>query len=404
MNTSHSDINAGAPDTAYDRIRPALYSIMIISCLFYCNFLGRVILGPLLLDIEADLLLSHAQASRLFLFMACGYSISLFGSGFVSSHISHHRMLTIAGLVVGAALLWLSIAETVLGVQAGVVILGLAAGLYLPSAMPCLTSLVAQPLWGRVMALHELAPNLGFITAPLLAHWVAPLLGWRGLLGVIGVASIIISLIHDWRSKGGDHLGSAPRPSVIISLLKQRNIILIMGLQIIAVSSQFGIYSLISAFLVDVHHMEPLIAQSLLSSARLAPIGTTLIAGWLLDRWGVKKSASIFCILGGIFAIALGLGPTSWQYALVILQPLAPACLFPACFLLMSRAVPPDLRNVCVGLVVPIGFFIGAGLTPAVLGYLGDRGAFGLGFAGVGVFSLAGVYFAQSLKFGSEQY
>jgi hypothetical protein len=67
----------------------------------------------------------------------------------------------------------------------------------------------------------------------------------------------------------------------------------------------------------------------------------------------------------------------------------------------MSKAVTPDLRNISVGLVVPVGFFIGAGLAPAVLGYLGDHGAFGLGFAGVGAFSFLGVFLAHSLKFDS---
>jgi len=186
-----------------------------------------------------------------------------------------------------------------------------------------------------------------------------------------------------------------------VSLLKQPNILLIMGIQIIAVSSQFGIYSLAPAFLMVEHQMEPLSAQTLLSIARLAPLGTTLLAGWLVDRWGLKKSISIFCTVAGIFTIALGLGPTSWQYALVLLQPLASACLFPACFVLMSRAVTPDLRNISVGLVVPVSFFIGGGLTPAVLGYLGDHGAFGLGFAGVGAFSFFGVFFARCLKFDS---
>ncbi len=399
MSVSSSDYNAGSHHTGHESLGPALVSIFIISCLFYCNFLGRVVLGPLLLDIEADLTLSHSQASRLFLLLACGYSVSLICSGFISAHINHHRMLSIAGLAVGAALIWLSMAKTVLAVQAGVFFLGIASGLYLPSAMPCLTSLVTQPLWGRAIALHELAPNLGFITAPLLAHWVAPVLGWRGLLGVVGLASITVSLVHYWGSKGGGHRGSAPSPYLLASLLKQPNILLIMGIQIIAVASQYGIYSLIPAFLVDEHQMEPLVAQSLLSTARLAPIGTTLLAGWLLDRWGLKRSVSIFCIAGGVFTIILGLGPASWQYVLVILQPLAPACLFPASFLLMNKAVPPELRNISVGLVVPMGFFFGAGLTPALLGYLGDHNAFGLGFVGVGVLSFAGVYFAHALKF-----
>ena len=399
MATSTPDSSTGPGPGGHNSLRPALFSLLIIIFIFYFNFLGRVVLGPLLITIEADLKLTHSEASRLFLFLALGYSVSLFASGFLSARILHRRMVTIAGMAGGAALLWLSMADGLWQVQAGMIFLGLTTGIYLPSAMSCLTSLVSQPLWGRVMGLHELAPNLGFITAPLLAYWISPLLGWRGLLGVIGLASIAISLLHYWRGKGGDLLGSAPSPRRVWNLLKNPNLIYIMGIQIIAVAAQFTIYSLTPAFLIDEHGMDPLVAQSLLATARLAPMGTAIIAGVLIDRWGLKKSISLFVALTGITTMTMGLAPTSWQQVLVLLQPLAPACLFPACFVLMSRAVSPDLRNVSVGVVVPAGFFIGAGLAPAILGYLGDMGAFGWGFAGVGFLSLLGIIFARLLKF-----
>ncbi len=390
---------APKPQTpVYDRLWPAAFSLLLLCTLFYCNFLGRVVIGPLLLDIESDLSLSHTQASRLFLTMAAGYSISLLGSGFIASRLTHRRTVTVSGLATGAALLWMSFSNSLLEVQASVILLGMATGIYLPSGMPSLTSLLTPGLWGRAMGLHQLAPNMAFISAPLLAHWVAPLINWRGVLGAVGIASILITLAQFWRGKGGDFTGSAPSPARLRSLMKNPNILLIMGIQGIAISSQLGIYSLVPAYLVEEHGMESIVAQSLLSSARLAPIFISLLAGWLVDRWGLKKSLSVFSFLAFIFTTATGLAPTSWQYALVILQPLAPACLFPACFVAMSQAVPPSLHNLSVGLVVPVGYFFGAGLVPAALGYLGDHGAFGLGFAAVGVISLSGILLARALK------
>ena len=396
ISTPSSVPETGQP--VYDRLGPIMLSLFVLCTLFYCNFLGRVILGPLLLDIEADLSLSHTQASQLFLLVAMGYAISLLGSGFISSHLTHRRTVSVSGICTGIALIWLSLSNSLLEVQASMILLGIATGIYLPSGIPSLTSLVKTNLWGRVMGIHQLAPNIAFISAPLLAHWVAPVLSWRGVLGMVGAASIIITLIQFIRGKGGDFTGSAPSPRRIWMLLKKRNILIIMGVQSIGISSQLGIYSLTPAFLVEEHGMEPIVAQSLLSTARLAPIGISLLAGWLVDRWGVKKSIGIFSFFACIVTVSTGLAPASWQYFLVILQPLAPACLFPACFVAMNQAAPPNLRNLSVGLVVPVGYLFGGGLVPAALGYMGDHGAFGLGFAGVGLISLAGILLARALE------
>jgi MFS family permease len=395
---SNHPSSSAMPQIGFDTLRPGLFSLMLLCILFYCNFLGRVILGPLLLDIEANLGLNHSEASRLFLLAAGGYAVSLMASGFISSRFSHRRTVTISGLATGVALVGTSLSNNLWQLQLNIIFLGMATGIYLPSGMPSLASLFKPKLWGRVIGLHQLAPNLAFISAPLLAHWVTPLISWRGILGVIGVASIIITVFQLWLGKGGDFAGSAPRPGRIWSLIKNPNIIVIMGMQSIAISSQLGIYSLTPAFLVDEHGMDPLIAQSLLSSARLAPIAISLLAGWLVDRWGVSKSITVFSMVACLGTTAQGLAPTSWQYLLVILQPLAPACMFPACFVAMNQAVQPELRNLSVGLVVPVGYLVGGGLVPAVLGYLGDHGAFGLGFAGVGLISLSGVLLARRLK------
>ena len=391
---TQSDTLAG-----YDTLRPALWSAALLCGTFLCNFVGRVVFGPLLLDIEADLGLSHAGASRLFLLLALGYSAALLGSGFISARISHKRTVTLSGISLGLALTWIAFSNGLLDLQIGMVLLGLATGMYLPSGMTTLTSLVKPRLWGRVVGLHQLAPNLAMISAPLLAHWGAPLLTWRGVLGAIGVAALVIALVQAWRGKGGEFKGTAPSPARLWALLKNPNILVAMGLQGIGAANQLGIYSLIPAFLIDEHGLEPGMAQSLVSISRLAPIGMGILAGFLVDRWGLRKSLTVFCALSCLFTVTLGLAPSEWMYFVVPIQPLAPASLFPACFVAMSRAVAPELRNLSIGLAVPGGYLVGAGLAPAILGYLGDMGSFGLGFAGLGIASLGGIWLTRRLTF-----
>jgi NNP family nitrate/nitrite transporter-like MFS transporter len=68
--------------------------------------------------------------------------------------------------------------------------LGAGAGLYLPSGIATLTGLVAPRHWGKAIAIHELAPNLDFVTAPLLSEALLNWTSWRGVLILFGIGSI----------------------------------------------------------------------------------------------------------------------------------------------------------------------------------------------------------------------
>ena len=79
-------------------------------------------------------------------------------------------------------MLVLSQARTTSGIYFSLIVIGLSAGFYLPSGIVILTDLVSREHWGKAIAFHELAPNLGFITAPLLVEALLGLASWRGAL------------------------------------------------------------------------------------------------------------------------------------------------------------------------------------------------------------------------------
>ncbi len=80
--------------------------------------------------------------------------------------------------------------------QVSLVMLGLAGGFYLPSGIASLTGLVNQKDWGKVLGFHQLAPNLAYILAPLLAELVLTWHSWRMVLIIYGIASIGLALSY----------------------------------------------------------------------------------------------------------------------------------------------------------------------------------------------------------------
>ena len=159
--------------------------------MFYLNFIGRVVIAPLLPAIEADLSISHAQAGSLILITTAGYFVTITGSSLVSSHISHRYTILLSAFAAALALVGVSLSNSFSSLRGSLLLLGFATGFYLPSGIATLTSLVPAKHWGKALGIHELAPNLGFVTAPLIAELLLHWFSWRGVLGFIGVSSAL---------------------------------------------------------------------------------------------------------------------------------------------------------------------------------------------------------------------
>jgi NNP family nitrate/nitrite transporter-like MFS transporter len=134
--------------------------LILITGIFFLNFISRIILAPLMPTIENDLGIGHGEAGALFFMISLGYFAALMGSGFFSYHLTHRKTIILSSMVSGAALFAISISHTMWGIRLGLLIVGMAAGIYLPSGLSTLTSLVRSRDWGKAIAIHEMAPNL----------------------------------------------------------------------------------------------------------------------------------------------------------------------------------------------------------------------------------------------------
>lgn len=73
-------------------LRSVLPGLVILSIIFLFNFVSRVVIAPLLPEIEQDFGLSHTASGSFFLFISSGYFFSIICSGFVAI-IFQHRSL-----------------------------------------------------------------------------------------------------------------------------------------------------------------------------------------------------------------------------------------------------------------------------------------------------------------------
>lgn len=376
--------------------------ILFLVGIFWINFLSRVVFSPLMPTVEMDLKIGHDEAGSFFFLITLGYCVGLFFSGVVSSRLNHRRAIIFSSFALAGALFLISATRHPWAIRFGLFGLGSAAGFYLPSGISTLTGLVSPRHWGKAIAIHELAPNLGFIVAPLLAEVLLRWCSWQEILIVIGAISLLAGSVFTLWGKGGNFQGEAPKWRTVKSLLKEPSLLWMIAFFALGVGASFGIYSMLPLYLVSEKGMDRTWANTLLSFSRISPLATSFIAGWMTDRLGVKKTLKIVFLTTGLATAMIGIVPVPWILPIIFLQPIFATAFFPAGFAALARIGSPHIKNVAVSLTVPLGFLIGGGAGTAALGLAGEAGLFYLGFILLGGIIAVGSLSVRYLSLASE--
>ncbi len=384
---------------AHQTFSAQLTPLFLLTSIFFVNFLARIVLAPLMPSVEYDLNMNHAEAGSLFLSISLGYFISLIGSGFISSHLTHKQTIILSATTLGLVLIFTAFSPGLWTMRLGVFMVGIAAGPYLPSGIATLTTLFKSRQWGRAIAIHELAPNLSFVLAPLICEALLRWYSWRDVFKVLGITALLLSVVFAKFGRGGEFKGDPIGYDSYGKLLSNPAFWVMVILFSLGIGSTMGIYSMLSLYLVAEHGMARNWANTLIALSRVASVGVALAGGWATDRFGPRRVLRIVFILTGLMTVFIGLASTSWVTVAVFLQPIMAVCFFPAGLAALSMVSSAKDRNIAVSLTVPLAFMVGGGAAPTFIGFMGDVNSFGAGIALVGGAILLGTFVAGYLKF-----
>lgn len=366
-----------------------LLSLLLIVGIFYLNFTSRIALAPLLPIVEADLRMGHGEAGSLFFTLAFGYAVGLLGAGFVSSVLAHRKTITLSAVTLGFASLAVSRATSAVGMHACLFCVGLVAGLYLPSGIATLTDIFPRQLWGRAIAVHEMGPNLGFITVPLLSEALLRFLSWRGILALIGASSILFGILFFLVGRGGMQKGAPPSVKLMRQVLSSPPFGTMLAFFAVSIGCSMGVYAMTPLFLVREIGIERELANTYIGFARIFGTAILFLSGIVADRLGARKTMVLFLTATSVCTLLIGLLPDPVvTVPLLFLQAASVVCLFPVGFMIISVVYPVELRSTAVSLIIFAGFLLGGGVIPLVIGYWAESFSFSSGFFLLGLFVL----------------
>lgn len=358
------------------RLRRLSFLVSVVFFSFFC----RMVFSPLLPAIESDLNISHVVGGSFFFFIALGYTTTMLVSGYFLRFINHRNVIVIAVVLAGLGVGLVALSQSVGAMRLALVVIGVGAGLYPPSGITTLTSLVPKARWGTATAIHEIGPNLVFVLAPFFVELMLRVSDWRGALLVTSAAAIVTAIVYGVFSEGGRFRGAPPHFSNIRLVIGDPAFWIAAVFMIWAMVGHMGIYSMLPTYLVSEVGMARSTVNTLVGLSRTMGLVAIFLAGALADRFGVRRLLVFLGVSGGAFILAIGLSSGWLLVVAVFLQALTSAALFPVVLTALSGVGPEATRNLNISLTVPFGYILGGGLVPLGMGWVAEIASFRIGF------------------------
>lgn len=375
-------------------LKEQLPHILILTCIFFLNILARYLWGPLIVSIEKDLGISHAEAGSVFVNITSGYFIGVIGSWMFSSKLNHRNTIVLSCYTCGLSLMMFMVSGTsLLFFKIMLIVVGATAGLYLPSAIASLSYNLEPKDFGRAFAIHEISPSLALIIGPLLAEFLLGWGSWRIVLGPIAGGFFVVGFIYRIKNVTGNYKSDPLTIRNVIRVLSQPVFWIMLLLFTLGIGANVGIYSMTPLYLQIERGMGQTYTNLIMAIARVAAMFSPLVVGWLAGRYGPRPVIAFTNLLTGTTTVLLGLCPNKWLWAPLFFQPIFATALFPPAYAVLANAVPAGLRSSIIALLMPVAMLLGGGIFPIILGTFGDAHRFYAGFIYMGILVVSSALF-----------
>jgi len=294
---------------------PVLYLIAAVS--FAANLSVRAI-DPVLPHVAEDLGVSIAQAAGLSAAMAFTFAIVQPVIGALADLVGKARVMVACLALLGAGSCLGAFASSYSLLLATRIVCGIGSGGVFPITLSLTSDLV--PIAGRQIAISRVLAGslIGNILGSTLGGVLGDLFGWRGVLGFLGVVTMVASVMV------GIGLSRSPAarrtaPPSLAALWHSYGVLfsnprtpICYGVVFVEACCLLGVFPFVAAFLFNLGETRLSIAGIVLSGFAVGGLLYTIVVSRMLPVLGVRGLMIGGGILMGLQLLVLGLG-LPWQ-------------------------------------------------------------------------------------------
>jgi MFS family permease len=141
------------------------------------------------------------------------------------------------------------------------------------------------------------------------------------------------------------------------------------------------------------------LANTIFGVSRIGGLFATILIGFVLDRYAIKKILFIIIIVTGFSTIGVALAQVFWLLVgMLVIQATVSVAFFPSAIMAISKITRLDERSTFMGMILAIASIWGVGITPLGLGAVADAWNFQIGILILGVLSILSCVLMRGLK------
>ena len=283
-------------------------SLCSASFLFYHS--NRVMISPLLPLIKADFDLSYVELAAVMVGFEVGYAATIVPGGWLAEKRGRAKTIMV-GLLFSSFVLFLTgFASSFRGLLALRVIAGFGFSTYFGPGISLLFSAVPSGSRTTAIGIHSSASSLGRLVAPALAGFIGSYLSWQAAFRVAFIYPALLGLIFAVTLRGKDKPYEHEESPGLIPVLLNRSFIRLCGAYALGLMFFLGLMAFLPLYLSEIYRLDVKSVGILVGLVG----GTSILAnpplGFLSDRYGQRKVATVLLLVSSLLNLLLGLHPS----------------------------------------------------------------------------------------------
>jgi NNP family nitrate/nitrite transporter-like MFS transporter len=225
--------------------------------------------------------------------------------------------------------------------------------------------------------MHDSGAPISVACAPFVALAILTFFPWRGIFVVLAVIFAACGVVFYFLADERKFVrGKYAFPA---SLWRRKELWCLGTVAVFMGGSSLGLFYVIPLYLVQELSMPAGHANTILGLSRIGGVIVAIGAGFVVDRFSLKKTMLAVTLVTGLFTILLALGGVAWIRSLLFIQASFVTGYFPTMFVSVSRLFGPETRGQATGILLTLTAVFGTGLIPYLLGVSGDLVSFRFG-------------------------
>ncbi len=343
---------------------------------------------PLLPYIRNSFNLDYTQTGLVVSAFMLSYGLGHLPAGWLADRVEPRKLMTIGISGVALVGIMIGLSQTYLLLIAFLILMGLLAGGYHPSAPALISSSVQPEKLGGALGLHNIGGGASHLVTPLVAVAIAVTWGWRTAFVALAIPTLIFGVVFYFllgRMNKRERENPPPEREEAAHALSRkqrlRRLTIFLVLTTITGAIINSAVSFLPLLFVDQFGMRKHLAAASLSILFTAVFWASPLGGHLADRVGSMRVILWVTFCAGPLIFLTSIISSAWGITVLLL--LLGTVIFArmsASEAYLIQIAPADTRSTVLGIYFFAGMEGGAIITP-LLGYIIDHMSFTVAYA-----------------------